>query len=85
MESFQKIKPYAVIGSVQTRKMKSTNHDAVKLVYKGHSGEPEQVLFIYRFKRYAQLINGENEAALYRVICFIEVPFKASLTIHTEL
>jgi hypothetical protein len=46
MESFQKIKPYAAIGSVQTRKMKSTNHDAVKLVYKGNSGEPEQVLFM---------------------------------------
>ena len=37
---------------------------------------------LYTGKIYAIFINGENKAALYRqVICYIEVPFKAGLTV----
>jgi hypothetical protein len=38
--------------------------NTVKSVYKGHSREPENVVFIYRLK--LLFINGENETALYR-------------------
>jgi hypothetical protein len=38
----------------------------VKPVYKGHSREPENVVFIYRLKLYALFINEKNETALYR-------------------
>jgi hypothetical protein len=37
----------------------------VKPVYKGHSKEPENVVFIYRLKLYAPFINGENDTVLY--------------------
>jgi hypothetical protein len=37
--------------------------------------------FIYRLKLYALFINGGNETALYRLICYIKVHFKAGLTI----
>jgi hypothetical protein len=37
-----------------------------KPVYKGHSREPENMLFIYRLKLYALFINEKNETALYR-------------------
>jgi hypothetical protein len=30
---------------------------------------------------YALFINRNNETALYRLICYIEVPFKAGLTV----
>lgn len=32
---------------------------------KGHTREPENVLFINRLESYAPFINGKNEAALY--------------------
>jgi len=38
----------------------------VKTVYKGHSREPENVLFIYRLKLYVLFIIGKNKAVLYR-------------------
>ena len=42
------------------------NPYTVKLVYTGHSREPENVTFIYRLKLYALFINEKNETALYR-------------------
>jgi hypothetical protein len=47
--------PYKLPISIYNRTVKS--------VYKGHSTEPENVPFTYRLTLYAQLINGENEAA----------------------
>ena len=41
-------------------------HCSVKLVYKGHSKDPENVAFIYRLKLYAIFIDRKNETALYR-------------------
>ena len=40
----------------------------VKPVYKGHSGEPENVAFMSGclLKLYVLFINGKNENALYR-------------------
>jgi hypothetical protein len=37
--------------------------------------------FIYRLKLYALFINGKNETVLYRDICYIEVFFKAGLSV----
>jgi hypothetical protein len=44
---------------------------------------PKNVSFIYRSKLpiYALFINGENEAAFYRLICYIEVLFKTCMTV----
>ena len=33
-----------------------------------------------RLKLYALFINGENEAVLYKLICYVEAPFQAGLT-----
>jgi hypothetical protein len=41
----------------------------------------ENVPFIYRLKLYELFRNGKNETALYRLICYIEVSFKAGVTI----
>jgi len=47
-------------------------HFAVKPVCKGHSREPENVVFyeqlpfIYTLKFHAPFVNGKNETALYR-------------------
>ena len=41
----------------------------------------QKVSFIYRLIFYGLFFNGENEAALYTLICYIEVPFKAALTV----
>ena len=35
----------------------------------------EELPVIYRLKLYALFINGENEAALYSMICYIEVSY----------
>jgi hypothetical protein len=43
----------------------------------------ENVPFIYRLKLYELFRNGKNETALYRLICYIEVPFKAGLTVYS--
>jgi hypothetical protein len=54
----------------------------VKPVYKGHSRERTNVLFMSRLKLYAPFINGEMRLPFVAVICYIEVAFKADLTVH---
>ena len=45
----------------------------------------EELPVIYRLKLYALFINGENEAALYSVICYIEVSIKGCTTVYKNL
>ena len=42
-------------------------------------------VIIYRLKLYALFIYWKNETALYRVICYMEVPFKAGLIVSYDL
>jgi hypothetical protein len=57
----------------------------VKPVYKGHSREPTNVLYMSRLKLYAPFINGEMRLPFVAVICCIEVAFKADLTVPCNL
>ena len=47
----------------------------VKLVYKGHPREPENVPFIHRLKLYTLFVNGGNETDLYRLIGSYTSPY----------
>jgi len=60
----------------------------VKPVYESHSREPENVTFYeqlpFKYRLFALFINGENDTALYLVICYIGVPFKPGLIVFLK-